>query len=105
MTFAKISQHPCLVEASTYRNKLGNDKRRKDLLYDTGICSHWHLSKLKAKGPKPYAPHIYSVPVKFLKENVLVVEEDPGLKEMYTGSRCIWVLTDHRVSWASLFGV
>jgi hypothetical protein len=52
-----------------------------------------------------YAPHIYSVPVKFLKENVLVVEEDPGLKEMYTGSRCIWVLTDHRLSWASLFGV
>jgi hypothetical protein len=43
--------------------------------------------------------------VKFLKENVLVVEEDPGLKETYTGSRCIWVLTDHRVSWASLFGV
>jgi hypothetical protein len=52
-----------------------------------------------------YAPHIYSVLVKFLKENVLVVEEDPGLKETYTGSRCIWVLTDRRVSWASLFGV
>jgi hypothetical protein len=49
--------------------------------------------------------HIYLVPVKFLKENVLVVEEDPGLKEMYTGSRCIWVLTDCRVSWASLFCV
>jgi hypothetical protein len=99
-----------VVEASTYRNKLGNDKRRKDLLYDTGICSHWQLSKSKAswlpgRGPKPYAPHIYSVPVKFLKENVLVVEEDPGLKETYTGSRCIWVLTDRRVSWASLFGV
>jgi hypothetical protein len=26
-----------VVEASTYRNKLRNDKRRKDLLYDTGI--------------------------------------------------------------------
>jgi hypothetical protein len=43
--------------------------------------------------------------MKFLKENVLVVEEDPGLKETYTGSRFILVLTDHRVSWASLFGV
>jgi hypothetical protein len=99
-----------VVEASTYRNKLRNDKRRKDLLYDTGICSCWQLSKLKAswlqgRGPKPYAPHIYLVPVKFLKENVLVVEEDPGLKETYTGSRCIWVLTDCRASWASLFGV
>jgi hypothetical protein len=97
-----------VVEASTYRNKLGNDKRRKDLLYDTGICSHWQLSKLKASwmpgwGPKPYAPHIYLVLVKFLKENVLVVEEDPSLKEMYTGSRCIWVLTDRRVSWTSFF--
>jgi hypothetical protein len=74
------------------------------------ICSRWQLSKSKAswlpgQGPKPYAPHIYSFPVKFLKENVLVVEEDPGLKETYTGSRCIWVLTDRRVSWASLFGV
>jgi hypothetical protein len=37
-----------VVEASTYRNKLGNDKWRKDLLYDTGICSHWQLSKSKA---------------------------------------------------------
>ena len=37
-----------VVEASTYRNKLGNDKRRKDLLYDTGICSRWQLSKTKA---------------------------------------------------------
>jgi hypothetical protein len=38
-----------VVEASTYRNKLGNDKWRKDLLYDTGICSHWwQLSKTKA---------------------------------------------------------
>jgi hypothetical protein len=36
------------VEASTYRNKLGNDKRRKDLLYDTRICSRWQLSKTKA---------------------------------------------------------
>jgi hypothetical protein len=26
-----------------------------------------------------------------------VVEEDPGLKETYTGSRCTWVLTDCRV--------
>jgi hypothetical protein len=99
-----------VVEASTYRNKLGNDKRRKDLLYDTRICSHWQLSKSKAswlpgRGPKQYTTHNYAVPVKFLKENVLVVEEDPGLKEMYTGSRCIWVLTDCRVSWASLFGV
>jgi hypothetical protein len=78
-----------VVEASTYRNKLGNDKGRKDLLYDTGICSCWQLSKSKAKCPKPYAPHINSIPVKFLKENVLVVDKDPGLKEMYTGSRCI----------------
>jgi hypothetical protein len=74
-----------VVEASTYRNKLGNAKWRKDLLYDTGICSRWQLSKTKAswlpgRGPKPYTPHIYLVPVKFLKENVLVVEEDPGLK-------------------------
>jgi hypothetical protein len=88
-----------VVEASTYRNKLGNDKRRKNLLYDTGICSRWQLSKSKAswlpgQGPKPYAPHICLVP-----------EEDSGLKETYTGSRCIWVLTDRRVSWASLFGV
>jgi hypothetical protein len=37
-----------VVEASTYRNKLRNDKWRKDLLYDTGICSHWQLSKSKA---------------------------------------------------------
>jgi hypothetical protein len=72
------------VEASTYRNKLGNDKWRKDLLYDTRICSRWQLSKMKASwlpgwGPKPYAPHIYSVPVIFLKESMLVVEEGPGL--------------------------
>jgi hypothetical protein len=98
------------VEASTYRNKLGNDKWRKDLLYDTRICSRWQLSKSKAswlpgRGPKQYATHMYSVLVKFLKENVLVVEEDPGLKETYTDSRCIRVLTDRRVSWASLFGV
>jgi hypothetical protein len=58
------------VEASTYRNKLGNDKWRKDLLYNTGICSCWQLSKSKGswlpgRGPKLYAPHIYLVPVKF----------------------------------------
>ena len=99
-----------VVEASTYRNKLGDDKRRKELLYDTGICSRWQLSKSKAswiegQGPKPYAPHIYSVPVKFLVDNVLVVEEDPGLKETHSGSRCIWVLTDRRESWPTLFGV
>jgi hypothetical protein len=86
------------VEASTYRNKLRNDKWRKNFLYDTRICSRWQLSNSKAswlpgRGPKPYAPHIYLVLVKFLKENMLVVEKDPGLKEMCTGSRCIWVLT------------
>jgi hypothetical protein len=37
-----------VVEASTYRSKLGNAKWRKDLLYDTRICSRWQLSKTKA---------------------------------------------------------
>jgi hypothetical protein len=48
-------------------------------------------------------PSLFSVPVKFLVKNVLVVVEDPGLKETYSGSRCIWVLKDLWDAWPGLF--
>jgi hypothetical protein len=37
-----------LVESCTYRNKLGNDKRKEELLYDSRLCSHCQLSNSKA---------------------------------------------------------
>jgi hypothetical protein len=93
-----------VVEASTYRNKLRNDKRRKDLLYDTGIFPKLVGCQVEVQSHTLHTFTWFRWNF-WMRSNVLVVEEDPGLKETYTGSRCIWVLTDRRVSWASLFGV
>lgn len=98
-----------VVESTTYRNKLGNDKKRKACLYDTRLCSRWQLSDSKPtwlrcrNGQLPNAPSIFSVPVECLDKNVLVIEEEPGLKETYTGSRYVWVLKDCRGVWPGLF--
>jgi len=51
-----------------------------------------------------WALALYVVPVEDIQQNVIVVEEEPGLKESYKSSvRCVWLVKDRKTEWANMF--
>jgi hypothetical protein len=44
----------------------------------------------------PNIPKLYSVPAKSLINNMIVVEEEPGLCESWMGKHCVWLVKERK---------
>ena len=86
-----------IVQACSPHQRLGTLQERKDNHYHTHLCSRWELAK------SGLTPRLHSVPVESLEENIVVVEEEPGLCESWQGGRYVWAVQDRRGTWSKLF--
>jgi hypothetical protein len=74
------------VQATTYRGQVLDkaDRNRLNKLQESHLCTRWLLDTEKARDGTNM-PQLYSVPVEAIQENILVVEEEPGLRESWAG--------------------
>jgi hypothetical protein len=93
-----------IVQATTYRGQVLDhaDRTRRNKLQQSHLCTRWLLDSDKARDGTSI-PRLYSVPVDAIQENILVVEEEPGLCESWVGNRCIWHVKDRQTQWSHMF--
>ena len=95
-----------LVQTCNYKETLGDDEERAERLYDTPLCSRWEISSQRGSDEDertPNIPKLYSVPAESLIDNVIVVEEEPGLCESWMGKRCVWLVKERKTEWCTCF--
>jgi len=95
-----------LVQTCNYSETLGDEEERAERLFDTPLCSRWEISSQRGSESDertPNIPMLYSVPAKSLMDNVIVVEEEPGLCESWMGKRCVWLVKDRKTEWSKCF--
>jgi hypothetical protein len=93
-----------VVQATTYLSALGSDRQRKEKLAETHLCTRWLLDTRQGRDKVHELPQLYSVPVESIQgENIMVVEEHPGLCESWIGKRYVWHVQDRRKKWPNKF--
>jgi hypothetical protein len=95
-----------LVQTCNYRESLGDDEEQVERLYDTPLCSRWEISSQRGSDEDERAPNIpklYSIPAESLINNVIVIEEEPGLCESWMGKHCIWLVKERKTEWCTCF--
>jgi len=86
--------------------KVESEEKRKNKIMETRLCKRWMLDSEEAQGAKNRSlPSLYSVDVDTIQNNVLVVEEEPGLCESWEGDRYIWTVSEREAQWPLLFPV
>jgi hypothetical protein len=75
-----------IVQSMTYCGQVLDkaDRNRQNKLQESHLYMRWLLDTEKARDGTNM-PQLYSVPVEAIQENILVVEEEPGLCESWAG--------------------
>jgi hypothetical protein len=98
-----------LVQTCSYRQALGMPKECKEKLYDTNLLSRHALAATRVvssiSSPAHNLPRIDSVPVESIQDNLIVVEETPGLCESWHGTRYVWLAKNRKLEWPSMFHI
>ena len=95
-----------LVQTCNYMETLGDEEERAERLFDTPLCSRWEIASQRGSDVDertPNIPKLYSVPAESLMDNVIVIEEEPGLCESWMGKRCVWLVKDRKTEWSTCF--
>jgi len=111
-----------VVQATTYRSMLGTEGEREENLAQTHLCTKWLLDTEcvddtdEEQGEEETSdedkdrdkerlsiPNLYCVPIESIQENILVVEEEPGLCESWYGDRCVWQVKHRKTQWGQLY--
>ena len=79
------------------------EKKRKNKIMESHLCRRWLLYAKKVKGASHVVPCLYSVDVESIQDNVLVIEEEPGLCETWEGHRYVWTVSDREARWPLLY--
>jgi hypothetical protein len=74
---------------------------------------HWELQRsakircmtpiCSAAMPLLQLKRIDSIPVESIQDNLIVVEEMPGLCESWHGTRYVWLARNKKLEWPSMF--
>jgi hypothetical protein len=98
-----------LVQTCSYRQALGMPKEHKEKLYDTNLLSRHALAATRVassiSSPAHNLPRIDSVPVESIQDNLIVVEETPGLCKSWHGTRYVWLAKNRKLEWPSMFHI
>jgi hypothetical protein len=95
-----------LVQMSNYRATLGDEEERAKHIFNTPLCSRWEILSQRGSDEDeraPIIPKLYSVPAESLINNVIVVEEEPGLCKSWMGKCCIWLVKERKTKWSTCF--
>lgn len=98
-----------VVHPATYRDngRAADIRSRRSRLLETRLCSRWPLDHRQRTGgggaPRCNVPSLFCVEVETLEENLLVVEEEPGLVETFGGTKFVWEVKDRRSFWPEMF--
>ena len=79
------------------------EKKRKNKVMESHLCKRWLLDAKEVRGASYVVPNLYSVDVDNIQDNVLVVEEEPGLCETWEGHRYVWTVSDRKARWPLLY--
>jgi hypothetical protein len=98
-----------LVHSCSYRQALGTPEERKDKMYDTNLLSCHALAATRVASaigsPAHNLPRIDSIPVESIQDNIIVVEETPGLCKSWHGTRYVWLARNRKLEWPSMFQI
>jgi hypothetical protein len=98
-----------LVQTCSYQQALGTPEECKDKMYDTNLLSHHALAATRVASvigsPAQIFPRIDSIPVESIQDNLIVVEEMPGLCESWHGTRYVWPARNRKLEWPSMFQI
>jgi hypothetical protein len=98
-----------LVQTCSYRQALGTPEEHKEKLYDTNLLSRHALAATRVassiRSPAHNLPRTDSVPVKSIQDNLIVVEEMPGLCKSWHGTRYVWLAKNRKLEWPSMFHI
>jgi hypothetical protein len=98
-----------LVQTCSYRQALGTPEERNEKMYDTALLSRhalaatWVASTIGS--PAHNLPRIDSVPVESIQDNLIVVEEMPGLVKSWQGTRYVWLARNQKLEWPNMFQI
>jgi hypothetical protein len=98
-----------LVQTCSYQQALGTPEERKEKMYDTALLSRhalaatWVASTIGS--PAHNLPRIDSVPVESIQDNLIVVEEMPGLVKSWQGTRYVWLARNRKLEWPNMFRI
>jgi hypothetical protein len=98
-----------LVQTCSYWQALGTPEEHKEKMYDTTLLSRhalaatWVASTIGS--PAHNLPRIDSVPVESIQDNLIVVEEMPGLVESWQGTRYVWLARNRKLEWPNMFRI
>jgi len=74
---------------------------------ETRLLSRWELATTDiprtTMNPSISIPQLYSIDIESFNENVVVVEEEPGLQETWTGKKYVWLVRDRDTEWGGLY--
>jgi hypothetical protein len=93
----------------SYQQALGTPEECKEKMYDTALLS-WHALAATwvastIGSPAHNLPRVDSVPVESIQDNLIVVEEMPGLVESWQGIRYVWLARNQKLEWPNMFRI
>lgn len=92
-----------IVHPAEYQEELGNITERRRKMWSMKIAERWRMETVRVRRGKGFAPKLWCVPLKSLEQRILVVEEEPGLRESWDAPPHIWTLKDRRDEWHKAF--
>jgi hypothetical protein len=73
------------------------------LLSRHALAATWVASTIGS--PAHNLPGIDSVPVESIQDNLIVVEEMPGLVKSWQGTRYVWLARKQKLEWPNMFQI